>query len=133
MATVVMELQDLYDRSDTDLTTRFKQTYLETQIADAVALVEATCPSVPARLLADTLSPNIYKRRVADMVLRVTRNTGGFASESEGGAAYSVIPVVASGNLWMTQADIDALNGVIPQGRKLPSTATIGLDVGYGS
>lgn len=132
MAVVGMELQDLYDRSDTDLLTRFTVKYLQTKLNDAIALIAAEHPNVASRRESGALLDANYFRVVSDMVLRVTRNPGGFASESEGGASWSLNSVVASGNLWLTQSDKDLLEGVVRGGRMLPGTASLGLDAGWG-
>lgn len=130
---VVMSKTDLQNRYEGDLSAKFSDAYLDTKIEDAVALIEGTCPTVPARLLSGALLPNNYKRIVADIILRVVRNPGGFASESEGGVSYSMQPVVASGNLWLTQQDIDLLNGIVRRGKAAPGTIGIGLDAGWFS
>lgn len=131
MAEVEMTVDDLQNRYEGVLATKFTEVYLATKIEDAVALIEGTCPTVPSRLLSGALLPNNYKRIVADIILRVVRNPGGFASESEGGVSYSMQPVVASGNLWLTQQDIDLLNGVARGSTMLPGSVGIGLDTGW--
>ena len=128
---VVMDLADLYSRSDTDLRARFSEQYLQTKLDDAVALINAEHPNVADRLVSGALLENNYYRVVADMVLRVTRNPGGFSAESEGGASWSLNSVVASGNLWLTQSDRDLLDGVVRRGRPIPGTISVGLDAGY--
>jgi hypothetical protein len=133
MAGYEMELQDLHDRYEGDLLTRYSVEYLSVKIDDAVALVQGECPSVPTRLASGALLPNNYKRIIADVILRVVRNPEGYSTEAEGGASYGHSAVVASGNLWLTQMDIDVLNGVPRAGRSSPQTVGVGTDGGWGN
>lgn len=122
-------VQDVQDRTEFDLEARFPETYLQTLIADVVALIVDECPRVPQRLASGTLSANNYKRVVADAVKRIVRNPDGMASESEGGYSYSTSAVVASGTYWLTDRDRRTLNG-IPTGTVYGSVS-LGIDGGW--
>jgi hypothetical protein len=125
----IVSVQDVQDRTEFQLNTRFTDTFLETVVDDAVALVLDECPNVPARLASGALSASNYKRVVADVVKRVVRNPGGVASEGEGGYSYSTRSTVASGDFWLTDADKRRLNGAKPTSTL--GTASIGVDYGW--
>lgn len=131
MATTTFGLQDLIDRDLDDTLAGLDQRKIEVQIEDAIALVDDTCPTVAERLQSGTLKPAVYKARLAKVLLRITRNVSGYQSESEGGASYTMQPVVGSGDLWLSQADIDAFNQVRPQGPTLPGSVSLGVDAGW--
>ncbi len=122
-------VQDVQDRTEFDLETRFSETYLQTLIADVVALIVDECPRVPQRLAAGTLTANNYKRVVADAVKRILRNPDGMASESEGGYSYSTSAVVASGTYWLTDRDRRTLNGIVTGA--VYGSVSLGVDGGW--
>lgn len=117
------ELEDRYYGDD--FATRWRTQYLRTKLDDAVALIQQKYPAVEARLTSGALLEQNYHRVVCDMVLRVVTNPRGYSNESEGSYAYGLRAVVSSGDLWMTQADIDLLFGVA-QAAEL-GTVAIGL------
>lgn len=123
-------LDEIQLRSEVVLTDSFSREYLETKIADAVALIVDECPTVPERLRSGALHPNNYKRVVFDVVMRVFRNPGGMDSESEGGYSYSARNTVASGDFWLTDRDRRTLTGF--QSSMGIGTAGIGVDAGWG-
>jgi hypothetical protein len=117
------ELENRYYGDDFHM--KFTPTYLTTKLADAVALIEQEYPTVESRLQSGALLTQNYHRVVADMVLRVINNPRGYASESDGGYSYGLRAVVSSGDLWLTQKDIDLLFGRV-QNADL-GTVTIGV------
>lgn len=129
MADTTVILDDITVRSEVDLLESFERAYLETKIADAVALIIDECPSVPSRLASGALSESNYKRVVFDVVMRVVRNPSGMASESEGGYSYNTSRTVASGDFWLTDRDRRTLNG--SRTRLGVGTVSIGLDKGW--
>lgn len=131
MAATDVTYDDVQNRVEYPLDTRFERTFVETKIEDAVALIVDECPRVPTRLASGALSANNYKRIVADVVLRVLRNPTGVTSESEGGYSYSTSALVASGSLWLTDGDRRTLNGLTAP--YTPGTASIGIDAGWGA
>jgi hypothetical protein len=113
-----------------DLADRYDQSKVETQIQDAVDYASGRWGDrIRARLASGRLTENLYKRVIADAVLRVTRNPEGFSNESDGSYAYGLRAQVASGNLWFTDDDIETLAGV--QGKTFPGTIGVGLDRGW--
>ncbi len=133
MAPTAMTLQEVYDRFEGDLLTRFTPQYLATKLADAEALVVSEAPAAAARRESGLLSDNDYFRVVTNIILRVTRNPGGMESESEGGASYKVNTDVASGDMFITDREYKTLTGVERRrgGTTLPGTVAIGLDAGW--
>ena len=130
MASVPVTKEDVAKRYDGDLLSEFSETYIETQIADAVDYADSRWSAlIESRLASGTLTPNLYLRTISDAVLRVARNPGGLASENEGGYGYSTRANVASGNLWFTADDIANLCGVV-SGLTV-GTIGIGLDRGW--
>jgi hypothetical protein len=129
MALTDVTIEDVQNRTEFDLRTRFGDEYLQTTIDDAVALIVDECPKVPERLLSGALLPSNYKRVVADVVKRVIRNPGGVASEGEGGYSYSTRTTVASGDFWLTEADRRRLNGGTVTA--VPGSVSIGVDYGW--
>ena len=61
--------------------------------------------------------------------ISVVRTPEGYSSESEGGYSYGLRPVVSSGNLWLTQDDVEVLVGAQPQRLE---TISVGVDEGWG-
>lgn len=135
MASVAMTVQDLKDRFEGDLTTRFSPTYISIKLADAVALVASEAPTAAVRRESGLLSDNNYFRVVANVALRVLRNPGGMESESEAGAGYKVNADVASGDMFITPREMKTLTGIAVEDQKksVPSSVSIGVDVGWGS
>lgn len=128
-----MTLDDLKGRFEGDLNTRYTDTYLEIKIEDAIALIDGDHPTVQSRITSGALSINNYKRIVTAIVFRVIRNPEGYTSENEGGAGYERNQNVASGDMWITDKEIETLTGVAPKGgRTMPATASIGIDAGWG-
>lgn len=131
MASVTVSKEDVAVRYDGELLSEFPEAYIEAQIADAVDYADSRwLARIESRLASGKLTPNLYKRTIADAVLRVARNPGGLASENEGGYGYSTRANVASGNLWFTADDIANLIGAT--GPSLPGTVSVGLDRGWG-
>lgn len=131
MASVTVSVQDVVDRYlEGDLLAEFTAGQVQTQITDAVDWADSRWLTlINGRLASGKLSANLYKRTVADAVLRVMRNPGGLAAEHEGGVGYSTRPAVASGNLWFTADDIATLTGIAPS--RVPFTAGVQLDRGW--
>lgn len=129
-----MDVSELKDRYEGDLSLRYRDEYLQVKIEDAEALIAGDHPTVAARLVSGDLLPQNYNRVVSNMVLRVIRNPDGFLSESEGGVGITRNAAVASGDMWITDREIFTLTGIMPQkaGSTLPGTASIGLDTGWG-
>jgi hypothetical protein len=117
-------------RSEVDLETLYKKDFLETKIADAVALIVDESPGLADRLRSGALSRNNYERVVFDVVMRVFRNPGGMDSESEGGYSYSARNTVASGDFWLTDRDRRTLNGF--SSPMSIGTVSMGVDAGWG-
>lgn len=122
--------QDVKDRYEGDLTTRFSEQYLQTKLDDAIALIDGECPTVAERYASGALSANNFKRVVADVVLRVVRNPGGYASEGEAGVSYTLRASVASGDLYLTKKDVALLTGRRDI-KSLAGTVSIGVDAGW--
>jgi hypothetical protein len=131
MALSDVSYDEVQNRVEYQLDTRFAREYVETKIADAVALILDECPRVASRLAAGTLSITNYRRVVSDVVLRVIRNPTGVNSESEGGYSYSTSALVASGSLWLTDSDRRTLNGAVPTA--VPGVIGVGIDAGWGA
>lgn len=130
MALPEVTVQDIANRYEGDLMNEFRESYLQAQLGDAVSYVTTRWRArIEERLAAGLLDENLYRRAIADAVLRVTRNPNGLASEGEGGYNWSSRATVASGNLWFTDADIDTLIG--PEVTGFPGTIGIGLDRGW--
>jgi hypothetical protein len=130
MASVTVTKADVAMRYDGDLLSEFSDSYIDTQIADAVDYASARWSAqIESRLASGALTPNLYKRVIADAVLRVARNPGGLTSENEGGYGYGIRANVASGNLWFTDDDLVSLLGITPKG--VAGTIGIGLDRGW--
>jgi hypothetical protein len=101
-------------------------------VADAVALADDRWRvKIESRLASGTLSPDSYKRIIANAVLRVLRNPEGYSSENEGGYGNSRRATVASGDLWFTGDEIEQLTGISPKPSSVPGTISIGLDSGW--
>lgn len=112
-------LEDRYDQAD-----------VMTQVVDAVDFANSRWRAqILSRLASGVLTENLYKRTIADAVLRVLRNPEGYQNESDGGYAYGLRPDVASGNLWFTVQDIATLAGSTVS--TLPGTISIGTDRGW--
>lgn len=121
---------DVAARYDGDLLSEFDSTYIQTQIEDAVDYAGSRwSDAMNSRQAAGLLTDNLYKRTIANAVLRVIRNPGGLASEGEGGYNYSTRADVASGSLGFTPDDIANLTGVDLV--TIPGTIGIGLDYGW--
>ena len=131
MASVQVSIDDVQNRYEGVLRDRFTDEYLETQISDAVDYADARWSAkIESRLAAGVLTEGLYKRVIADAVLRVVRNPAGLASENDGGYGYATRATVASGNLWFTSADEATLTG--SAGQTMLGTVGIGLDRGWG-
>lgn len=126
-----VSFDDVNDRYlEGDLADRYDQSKVDVQIQDAVDYASSRWRAqIESRLAAGTLTNNLYKRTVADAVLRVIRNPEGYANEADGGYSYGLRPAVASGNLWFTDSDIETFIGVpVPM---VPGTVGIGLSRGW--
>lgn len=132
MASVTVTPDDVASRYlEGDLLSEFTSEQVQTQITDAVDWSDSRwLAAINARLASGKISANLYKRTIADAVLRVMRNPGGLASENEGGYGYSTRATVASGNLWFTDDDITTLTGIAVD--NLPYTVGVKLDPGWG-
>lgn len=84
---------------------------VETQIQDAVDFAARWGDIIAHRIADGRLTANLYKRMIANAVLRVLRNPEGYTSESEGGYSYGLQGTVASGYLWFTADEIATLTG----------------------
>jgi hypothetical protein len=129
MTLPAVSTDELKLRYEGDLTTRFSEEYLDEKLADTIALVQQKFPIVEARLTSGALLERNYIRVICDAVLRIVRNPEGYSSESEAGYSYGLRPVVASGNLWLTQDDLDMLTG--GTSTRGPGVIGIGLDRGW--
>lgn len=129
MASVTVSPEDIQNRYEGDLS-RFAESYVATQIADAIDFIDALYPAVQARLTSGLLTVNAYKRVVADVVLRVLRNPNGYTNETDGAYSYGQRTAVASGNLSLTNDNVTVLTG--PQFHTTPGTVRIGVDRGWG-
>jgi len=131
MASVTVTPDDVNARYEGDLLSEYDETYVKTQIADAVDWSDARWSAlIESRLASGALTKNLYRRTIATAVLRVTRNPGGVTSENEGGYGIGVRADVASGNLWFTADEIANLIGVPTS--LMPGTISLGLDRGWG-
>lgn len=125
-----VEFDDVDSRYDGDLSTEFEQGYVEAQIQDAVDFSTARWrDKILSRLASGALTPNLYRRVISDVVLRVIRNPGGLASENEGGVGYSTRVSVASGDMRFMDSDVETLCG--STSTVVPGTIGIGLDRGW--
>jgi hypothetical protein len=135
MALPEVVTDDVQARYEGDLLTEFSTIYISTQLQDAVDFVGNRWRAlIESRLASGILTPNLYKRTIADAVLRVIRNPGGLASENEGGYGYATRPDVASGNLWFTDTDVETLTGIRGYSQSsgsLPGTIGVGLGAGW--
>lgn len=123
MASVKVDTTDVQNRYEGDLS-RFPTEFVKTQISDAVDYADARWGTfLEQRLATGVLTEGLYKRVIADAVLRVLRNPQGLASEGDGGYSYTTRATVASGNLWFTQDDVELLSGTITQ-VTMPGTIT---------
>lgn len=113
MTRPTVSISDVQSRSEQDLST-LDVIYLMTLIGDAQDLIDAEAPAAQVRLDAGTLTANLYKRVVADVVLRVVRNPDGFNAEAAGDANVSRNQLVASGDLWLSDRDVARLTGAGP-------------------
>ncbi|WP_382307287.1 hypothetical protein [Herbiconiux sp. UC225_62] len=131
MASVQVSPDDVAARYEGDLLSEFTEAYITQQIADAVDKADARWGAqIESRLSSGALTANLYKRAIANAVLRVARNPDGFTSENDGTYGYGKRAEVASGALNFTQDDIDDLIGAQSSG--LPGTFSLGLDRGWG-
>lgn len=113
-----------------NLEDRYDQTKVMGQVVDAVDFANSRWRAqILSRLASGVLTENLYKRTIADAVLRVVRNPEGLANESDGGYAYGLRAQVASGNLWFTPEDIATLAGATMS--TMPGTIGIGMDRGW--
>jgi hypothetical protein len=117
---------ELENRYEGDLA-EFRAQYITTKLADAVALIQQHYPEVEARLGDGRLLTQNYNRVVCDVVLRVIRNPGGFTNEGDGGYSYGRRVVVASGDIWLTDGDVDLLFGRVQVADM--GTASVGVHV----
>ncbi|WP_243063190.1 Gp19/Gp15/Gp42 family protein [Humibacter sp. RRB41] len=109
----------------------FSCTYVSTQVQDAVDYALSRWRAeITSRLASGDLTINLYKRVIADAVLRVIRNPQGFSNENDGGYGYGLRAQVASGNLWFTDDDVETLAG--PQTKTVPRTMRLGVERGWG-
>ena len=131
-STPVVSFDDVASRYlEGNLEDQFNRQQVETQIADAVDYVAGRWgTSITSRVSGGQLTVNLYKRVIANAVLRVLRNPEGYTSESEGGYSYGLRATVSSGDLWFTDDEIAMLSGA---GDTLaPGSFGIGLDRGWG-
>jgi len=125
-----VSVDDVKNRYEGDLTV-FEAAYVTTQIADAVDhALSRWRVEITSRLASGDLTPNLYKRVIANAVLRVIRNPQGFSNENDGGYGYGLRATVASGDMWFTDDDIESLAG--PQNKTVPRTIRLGVERGWG-
>ncbi len=110
-----------------NLLDQFTAEQIETQITDACDYVAGRWgTALQTRLSGGQLTANLFKRIIANAVLRVLRNPEGYTSESEGGYSYGLRATVSSGDLWFTDDEVAMLSGA---GQTLaPGSIAIGLD-----
>ena len=132
MASVTVTTEDLQARwEEGNLTDQFDPAYLDAQVADAIDDADARWSArIESRLTSGVLTPNRYKRIIADAVFRVIRNPEGFRTENNGTYGYGRDTNVASGSLFFTPDDIALLTGTSP-GSFTPSTIKVRLDRGW--
>jgi len=130
MALPEVDYTRLAEAYEGDLQTRFRTAYLVGKLNDVVAFIQQRFPSVEGRLASGTLLVRNYERVVCDAVLRIVRNPEGYSSESEAGYSYGLRAAVASGNLWLTQDDIDTLTG--SGSYRAPAPISMPIDNGWG-
>lgn len=129
---MITSVQDVKDRYEGDLNTRYTDTYIQTKIEDAEALIEQDYPSVAGRLASGALLDQNYKRIVAFAVLRVLRNPEGYVIEGEANVNVTRNKNVASGELAFTDAEVYTLAGVKPTASdRVPSSVGVSLDSGW--
>jgi hypothetical protein len=122
-------VDDVKNRYEGDISV-FDPTYVETQIQDAVDhALSRWRAEITSRLASGELTPNLYKRVIANAVLRVIRNPQGFSNENDGGYGYGLRATVASGDMWFTDDDIESLAG--PQNKTVPRTIRLGVERGW--
>jgi hypothetical protein len=131
MALPSVSIDELRIRYEGDLSA-FPEGYVDQKLIDVVALVQQRMRSIEGRLVSGALLLENYNRVICDVVLRIIRNPQGLQSESESGYSYGLRPVVASGNLWLTQDDVDTLMGVSQGMFPQFGTIGIGVDAGWG-
>jgi hypothetical protein len=117
---------DVKNRYEGDISV-FDPEYVAAQIADAVDFALSRWRAeITSRLASGDLTPNLYKRVIANAVLRVIRNPQGFSNENDGGYGYGLRATVASGDMWFTDDDIESLAG--SQGNAVPGTIRLGVE-----
>lgn len=95
-----------------DLRAEFTDDQIDTQIQDAVDYAATHWgSSIESRISGGRLTANLYKRTIANAVLRVLTNPEGYKNESEGGYSYGLDGTVSSGFLWFTDQEIATLSG----------------------
>ncbi len=109
---------------------QFTRQQVEMQILDAVDYTAGRWGTTLTTRISDgRLTANLYKRVIANAVLRVLRNPEGYTSESEGGYSYGLRSTVSSGDLWFTDDEVAILSGA--DQTVGPGTIGIGLDRGW--
>lgn len=108
----------------------FPDDFVSTLAQDAVDILQVRYgPRIQARLSSGLLTRNLYQRTVAEMVLRVLRNTSGYKSEVDGNYQYELWMNVASGELDVTPKDLLNLLGTTSETSWI-GTAAVGHDLG---
>lgn len=123
-----VDISDVADRYEGDLG-KFRASYVETLIADAQAVIEAQLPEVVGRLSTGFLSPQMYVKTVAAMVLRVIRNPDGFTYQSAGDSSVSVSVTTSPGEIALTPNDRASL--VADSSVRAIGTVGQGIDRGW--
>jgi hypothetical protein len=123
-------IDDVETRYEGDITV-FDSDYVEAQIQDAVDFALSRWRAeITSRLASGDLTQNLYKRIIANAVLRVIRNPQGFSNENDGGYGYGLRATVASGDMWFTDDDIESLAG--PRNKTVPRSIRLGVERGWG-
>jgi len=115
--TVQVTKEDVAKRFEGVLDESFREEFIETTIQDTVDKAAARWGArIQTRLDAGTLTENLYKKTIAEAVLRVIRNPEGYTTETEGNYSYGLRATVASGYLMFTPDNIEDLIGVESSG-----------------
>lgn len=85
------------------------QPRVEALLRQATARLNALVPSLPARIAAGDIDPDLASSMVIEAVLRVYRNPAGITQQSTGPFSRSLNREAARNNLYFDPADIAAL------------------------
>lgn len=93
----------------------------------AVRKLLALCPGLLQRYNEDLVDKELVADKVADAVLRVVRNPGGYTNESQGNYSYGMNQRVASGDIWYPDNELAELGC----NSGMPRTTRVGLTPGW--